>query len=331
MQIGRVKAIKLLDENGVDLTLELNAEHRVRAGEQPVIDVGSLITGDAVVEFMSPTPEQLLVRFDGAGGSPANGMLDENEALLASAQLKAGDFMSGGRVAPNPLDSLLDMQNSFARTLNTLDQAGTQITGLTQDVRRLLGSSDSEIQKLSRQVEATILNFNETLDSVEGLFSDPNLQSALETIATRLPDLVDDTQGVVVQAKQTLAAFEGAGREAEQTMRNVSVLTKPLAEQGDQIVADALRSLNNLDGLLMDLRQLAARVNSSQGTVGKLLDDDRMYYEIINTLQNVEQITRRLEPIIADARIFTDKVARDPARAIDLRGVITGRPSGGIK
>ncbi len=331
VQVGRVKAVKLLDENGVDLTLELDAEYRIRAGEQPQIGTGSLITGDAVVEFVPPTQESLLARFDGAGGAPANGMLDENEGLLASTPIKNGDFLSGGRVAPDPLDALLNMQQSFGTTLTAIEQAGTQVTALAVDVRKMLGSGDGELKKMAQKAEMTIDNFNRTLAVVESLLNDPDLRTAISTVSQRLPELVNDAEEVMLQTKDTLAAFEGVGRETEKTMRNVSGLTEPLAQQGDQIVGDALRALNNLDALLGDLRQVAGRVNNSQGTVGKLLDDDELYYTLVNTLRNVELITRRLQPIVEDARVFSDKVARDPASVIDLRGAITGRPRGGLK
>ncbi len=114
------------------------------------------------------------------------------------------------------------------------------------------------------------------------------------------------------QARSTLASFEGVGRAAEDTMKNVAEFTEPLGENGDKIVEDALRTLNNLDALLADVRQVAAKVNSSQGTIKRLLEDDQLYFSFVRTLENVELLTRRVQPIVEDVRIFSDKVARDP-------------------
>jgi phospholipid/cholesterol/gamma-HCH transport system substrate-binding protein len=297
----------------------------------PRIGKGSIITGDAVVEFTPPTPESLLARFDGTGGSPRDSNLDENENLLASTVIKNGDFLSGGRVAPDPLEALMNMQDSFGTTLNAIETAGNQVTALARDVQRLIGGGDGELQKIAQKADATIDNFNRTLDSIEQLFSDPNLKSAIDTVAARLPELVDDAQNVMKQTEDTLAAFEDVGRATEVTMRNVSEFTEPLGQQGEKLVGDAVRALNNLDALLTDLRQVSARINSSQGTIAKLLDDDQLYYTFVNTLENVETLTRRLQPIVEDARVISDKVARDPASLIDLRGAITGRPRGGLK
>lgn len=332
VQIGRVSAVQLLDEDGVDLTLELDGEYVVRAGELPRIGTGSIITGDAVVEFVPPTPESLVERFDGTGGSPEDGLLDEIETMLASTPIKDGDFLSGGRVAPDPLDTLVNMQASFATTLTAIETAGNQVTALALDVRRMIGSGDGELQKIAQKTEVTIDNFNETLDAIERLFTDPNLKTSIDTLAMRLPELVNEAQLVMQQTENTLAAFEDVGRAAEATMQNVSEFTAPLGEHGEQIVGDAMRALQNLDALLADLRIVATRFSTNEGTVARLLDDDELYYTFINTLHNIETLTRRLQPVVEDARIFTDKAARDPGSVIDLRGALQGRPRGaGLK
>ncbi len=339
VQIGRVKSVQLLDEEGVDLTLELDDKYTVRARELPQIGKGSLITGDAVVEFVPPTADSLVARFDGTGGSPRDGMLDENEMLLASTPIKDGDFFRGGRVAPDPLDALLNMQEGFGSTLSAIENAGNQVTALALDVRKLLGSGDGAMQDLARKVDLTVDNFNNTLNAIEGLFDDPNLKSSLDTLAKRLPDIVNEAEAVMKQTGSTLAAFEDVGRAAEETVKgvtktihHVNQLTEPLGRNGEKLVGDAVRTLDNLDALLTDLRRVAARFNNSQGTVAKLMDDPQLYYTIVNTLDNVETLTRKLEPIVNDVRVFSDKVARQPSSLIDLRGAIHGRPLGaGIK
>ncbi|MCA9160593.1 MAG: MCE family protein [Planctomycetales bacterium] len=339
VQIGRVKSVQLLDEEGVDLTLELDGKYKVRAQELPQIGKGSLITGDAVVEFVPPTQESLITRFDGTGGSPRDGILDENEMLLAATPIQDGDFFRGGRVAPDPLDALLNMQEGFGTTLSAIETAGNQVTALALDVRKLLGSGDGAMQDVARKMDLTIDNFNDTLDAIEGLFNDPNLKSSLDTLAARLPDIVNEAESVMKQTGDTLAAFEDVGRAAEETVRgvtktveHVNQLTEPLGRNGEKLVGDAVRTLDNLNLLLTDLRSVADRFNSGQGTVAKLIDDPQLYYQVMNTLGNIETLTRKLEPIVDDARVFTDKVARQPSSLIDLRGAISGRPLGaGIK
>lgn len=54
VKIGRVTNVELLREGGVLLTLRLDTDKPVLRTEVPRIGTGSLVTGDAVVEFVSP-------------------------------------------------------------------------------------------------------------------------------------------------------------------------------------------------------------------------------------------------------------------------------------
>jgi len=334
--IGRVRRIQLL-EDGVNLTLELDSRYTVRAGEQPRIAKGSLITGDAVVEFIPPTMQSLIARFDGLAGSPADGILDANERALAEAVLKQDDYYSGGIVVPDPLDALVEMQLSFTKTLESIEGAGEQVTALAADLRNMVGGGDGQFRRLAEKAEMTIDNFNQTLTGFNRVFNDSRIEFTLDLIANRLPDLINEAEGVMQQTSETLKAFEGVGRAAEETMQNVASFTEPFADKGSEFIDEARRSVANLNGLVNDLRllsgranSLVARVNEGQGTLARLIEDDQLYYSLVNTLNNVELVTRRLQPIIEDARVFSDKVAREPSRLIDLRGAITGQ-RGGLK
>ena len=346
VKIGRVTKVKLVEPTGndttnpgVNLTMELDSEYKIRASEVAKIGQGSLITGDNVVEFVQSTDEERLRRFDGSAGSPKDGTLDANEQAMANSNLAQGDYLGegAGKVAPDPFEALLKMQESFGPTLASIQRASDQVNGLASDIRQVVGVGDGSegsgpLQKLARKAEETMKNVDDTLIAFNTILSDPKLQAAISATAERLPLLIKEAEGVMTQTKNTIASFEGVGKAAEQTMKNVSDFTKPLGEKGDKIVTDALRTMNNLDALLADIRQVTSKVNNSQGTIQKLLEDDQLYFSFVRTLENVELLTHRMQPIVEDARIFSDKLARDPSQLIGVRGVINGRGAGlGVK
>jgi hypothetical protein len=79
------------------------------------------------------------------------------------------------------------------------------------------------------------------------------------------------------------------------------------------------------------MRVFASRLNSGNGTIARLVDDQQLYFEVIQTIQNVRLLSQRLQPIADDVRIFTDKIARDPGQ-LGVRGALQGRPNGaGLK
>ncbi|MFO0941966.1 MAG: hypothetical protein U0930_14550 [Pirellulales bacterium] len=126
-------------------------------------------------------------------------ILDPNEQTLAEAPIKAGEWYRGGIVAPDPLESLIDMQQSVASTLGAIETAGNQVTALAGDVRRMIGNGDGELGRISRKAEQTIDNFNTTLNSLNRIFNDPRIGSTLDTVAQRLPQIINEAEGVMKQ------------------------------------------------------------------------------------------------------------------------------------
>src|SRR6056297_473822 len=55
IQIGRVAALELLENGRVLLTLKIDARYRLQTDEVCRISTGSLVTGDAVVEWIQAT------------------------------------------------------------------------------------------------------------------------------------------------------------------------------------------------------------------------------------------------------------------------------------
>lgn len=332
VDIGRVVDVNLRDGSaGVDLILEIDSKYQIRNGELYRIGTASLITGDSVVEVLSPTPESLLARFDGAGGAARNGQLDENEQLVAASYLKDTDYIEGGLVAEDPLNAFLKMQDSLGPTFVAVEKAGTQVAALAQDIRGVIGGGDGQLNQLTKKIEGTLENFNQTLDAIENLFANERLKTAIDSTAEGLPKLLNEAESLFAQAKSTIASFEGVGKEAEAAMKNISEFTEPLGDNGEKIIADAMRTLNNMNLLMADLRQLSSRITNSQGTIARLLDDEQLYFSAVNTFENIQQLSERARPIIEDARAFMDKIARDPGQ-LGVRGALTGRGPGlGVK
>lgn len=366
VQIGRVAEVKLLpSDEGVNLVLELDRDVQLLQGETCRIASGSFITGDAIVEFQTPTMSQLLTRFDGVGGGVKDGNLEEAERAFASNLMSEGDYLTGGIVAGDPLDLFVSMQGNFVSTLSAIEQASRRVDSLASSIEGALGGTGGQVNDVAGRFRQTIENFNETVDTIDRVarqFEDARIAEIIGTTAGRLPILFDEAERVMTQTRSTLqefevfannlqtisADFDGIGEDTRQVVRNsnevvrnanevvknlsqsvdnINDFTAPLAGQSEALA----RTFDNLDRSLADVRVFTERLNAGDGTLAKLIEDDELYYSLISTLQNVEQVTTRLQPIVNDVRIFTDKIARDP-RQLGVRGALTNTPaSAGLK
>ncbi len=350
VRIGRVAKVELLEdkeligsqEGGVKLRLELDSSVKIRQGEDCRIKAGSLITGDAIVEFIPATTQSLINRFDGITGTPRNNVLDPDEMQRAQSHLVDGDYLVGGINQPDPMTLIVDMQSNFAGTLSSIDSAARRIDGLAKTFQDVLGGSGDEIQGVVEKTKQTLDTFNQTAGTVQRVFGqveNSKLPEALAKLLEKMPRILDEAEGVVVQTKATLKSFEDVGKNfqevgktANETMKNVEEFTSPLRGEGSRTLQDALKTVNNLNELILDLRQLTQRVNNGQGTIARLIDDDSLYYSLVSTLDNIRRTTEQLQPIMKDARVLSDKLARDPGGQIGVRGILSGRPAGvGLK
>ena len=61
--------------------------------------------------------------------------------------------------------------------------------------------------------------------------------------------------------------------------------------------------------------------------MGKLLNDTELYDGVLETVNNVKDLSYKLEPLVNDLRTFADSIARDP-RQLGVKGAVDLRPAG---
>jgi|694.fasta_scaffold116662_2 phospholipid/cholesterol/gamma-HCH transport system substrate-binding protein len=350
--IGRVSNVVLgPGDAGVNVTMELEKKYEIQKSEMPLITSESLITGDAVIQFVPPSPQSLLDRFDGTVGTPRDGIMDEPERKAMTDIITEGYYSKGGEVAKDPMEALASIGPAFQR----IDQ-------LVLTIQDAIGGDSGPVRDLSATARTTLNNFNETVSSANRILSqveEARIPEAVSRGLNLLPEVLKSAQDTLVQTQKTLKGFEtfsssleGIGTEfegigvdvrqavqnANTAIANIADITEPVKESSDVIVERAVRLMGNLDALAIDLKQFSTRLNSSSGTIAQLIDNPQLYHQTTETIgsiraasANVQAITARLQPIVDDVRIFTDKIARDPGQ-IGVRGALSGRTLGtGLK
>ncbi|XZE44579.1 MlaD family protein [Pirellulaceae bacterium SH467] len=350
--IGRVSNVYLRPGfEGVDVTLELEKKFPIQRLEMPMIVSESLITGDAAIEFVSPTQDSLLKRFDGSVGTPKDGILDEMERLESQGTVPDLYYSYGGEVAKDPQEALAAVGPAFER-----------FEEIAATIQEALGTGTGPIRNLADSAQSTLDNINMTVGTINRVatqIEEAKIADAVARGLNLLPDVFQEAQSTLAQTQRTLKGFEtfsgsleGLGKEfegiganvreavnnANVAIANIAEITEPIKENSDVIVAQATNLLGNLDMLSRDLRVFANKLNNSNGTIAQLVENPQLYHQATATLrniqaasENVQAITARLQPIVDDVRVFTDKVARDPGQ-VGVRGALSGRTLGtGLK
>ena len=300
--IGRVSDVQLLDEGGVLLSLKLEKDKPVRMNEYPRISTGSLVTGDAIVEFV----------------------LDENNPN--TDLLKDGDFLPDGVVVHDPFEVLMSLEGRMADAFTSIEVTATK-AGRILDNLQWLGTDRERFDQIMQKTEQALDSFNSAMRSVDEVLGDEQIRRQLRGALADLPAVFREAKLTLEDTRRTLSSFENVTRRADANLQNLEQFTQPLSERGDRIIASVEGSAANLDALLEQLVHLTQNINRGQGTVGRLISDEEIYLQIKSTVENIDDLSKKLRPILNDVRVFTDKIARDPSQ-LGVKGALDRKPTG---
>jgi phospholipid/cholesterol/gamma-HCH transport system substrate-binding protein len=299
LPIGRVASVEDTDD-GALITMDIQDGKHIKSNELGRIQTS--LVGDAVIEFMQVS-------------SPIG------------AATVAPDATVKGKYVSNPMDMMADMQGDLKLTIMSLGDAGKEVAELADRVNQVLGENDMQrVKQLVESTDRAMVQFTQVTTNINDVIGDPLFKQQLKDGLSQLPSLVGDARAI-------MGALQGALRSADENLKNLQGLTGPLGDRGTAIVATLEQSVRNLEELLGQVAQLTRNVNNSEGTVGLLIRDRAIYDNLNQTIAQANaavgdvrkivgnpELSRRIDQILYNVWVLTDKLARDPARL--ARGIV---------
>jgi phospholipid/cholesterol/gamma-HCH transport system substrate-binding protein len=227
-----------------------------------------------------------------------------------------------GNVGANPVQDLGKLEADLGMVSKSLSGASEEVRELAHNINGMLGNGDpNRLKRLVDKTEASMDSMQRTLNDVDKIVGDPKMQANMRKSLDDLPETLH-------QMQESFHAIQKTTALADENLKNLEGVTRPLSEQGEQMVHHAHQSIRELDELLAQMSQFSRGLNSSQGTLGQLMNSPELYQQLTEAASNINDLTHRLQPILNDVRDFTDKIARHP-EVLGVRGAIDRSP--GIK
>jgi phospholipid/cholesterol/gamma-HCH transport system substrate-binding protein len=156
---------------------------------------------------------------------------------------------------------------SFDETMAKLNQIGDSIQKVTgsfagADVGNNLSSLIAEIQRTSEEIRALVAENRATVGSAVR-----NFDQVGAVLAQELPRLSSQTQRALDQISQVIGENRG---NLSASMANTRDLTAKLQTSVD------------------NLNRISDKIASGEGTIGKLVNDDKAYNEVLSTLDSIQ-------------------------------------------
>lgn len=317
--IGRVSQVTM-DKDGVLVEAKIDKKHDIYMSEAAEVGSVSMINDDAIIQIIPGKGEFNDVPV------PNGAWIDETHVKLSMSDAFS-EIIELREVVESRIDQAAVAVEQASRSIS---QTSDQIGLVAVSVNDALNNEEGELRQflrrwksVSEKAEVALDNFSDVMVNVNEIVGDEDVGKSID----KIPELLTKADELLSVTTETVASFKEISTTVDQNLRNLEGLTGPLGENGDQIVADVQTALNDVDAMINQVTQFLETVNKGEGSVGLLLNDPELYKSLLRTMQNVEEVTRRIQPIVNDVRTLTSKLATDP-RQLGARGLLDNRPIG---
>lgn len=171
-------------------------------------------------------------------------------------------------------------------------------------IKRGLGSSYIEMRADTERPVTGFLHDEMVFAGSVGMNSEffpPQVQKKLEDLVDSIALLSKNTNAIIGDTdnqsniKKTLENITLATAQATDTLKSLQQFSDVGTERLDEVTA-------GLDGAMKELRLLVAKINDGQGSAGKLINDGRLYENLLDSSKELEMALEQLKKWAADAR-----------------------------
>ena len=294
--IGRVTKVELIGERQDRVRVTTAIENTYKILHSDVVRINVSLLGDAELQVVN------------------------GHNHLPNTPVAPGETITGV-VINSPTQTLANIEPAVTEAARALTDASDQVRQLAGHVDKLLGNNNGQFNRLLTKTERSLDLFQTTMTNVDSIIGDRETNAKLRQGLAELPTTLK-------QAQDALALIQRTSAHAERNLENLEGFTKPLGERGEAIIDNADQSVRRLDEILGQLQEFSRQLNGREGSLGQLIHNPELYQNLSEAASNVNELSRRLRPILEDVRAFTDKIARHP-EVLGINGAL--HKSSGIK
>jgi phospholipid/cholesterol/gamma-HCH transport system substrate-binding protein len=147
-------------------------------------------------------------------------------------------------------------------------------------------------EKLNRLVDG----FSQLVESANEIVGDVNNQENLRAALANLPETTR-------QAEATLREFQELATVATETLKSADA-------QVETLVVAMVGTSEELSKTMSGLRVVLEKANSGEGTVGRLLNDGKMYEKLVENAQQMRKLMEEIESLVKEIEAFVAKARK---------------------
>ncbi|MDT0647668.1 MlaD family protein [Zunongwangia sp. F260] len=152
---------------------------------------------------------------------------------------------------------------------------------------------NDRLTPLQSKVENTIVSADSLLTALNVILNDTTRNNIRQTFQ----DLGETARSIKGTAQTLEGIVQGNSEKLDRTFTNLDEMSGNLNNLSDTISnIDVQRMVNDVENAISNFEEVSAKLNSGEGTAGKLLNDDDVY-------NNLERATKQLEELLQDVKL----------------------------
>lgn len=239
---------------------------------------GVVVHVDVEGQYALPKTAKVFVATSLIGlGRPAIQLVVE-DPLDTSRLPTDGSAVIPGEMIRN-IDQLLppDMQATLMKATNDIGELAAALVPAAKNLSRLLEErniQDVDVQKFTANLDTLAQRFDASLKNLNAIIGDEQNQANFKAALANVRRV---SESAITLADNAAAISE----EGKQTIKEMTALMRRLTATADHVSA----VLQQMEGTL-------AQINQGQGTFGLLLNDNRLYEELV---LSAKRLTKALD------------------------------------
>lgn len=315
--IGRVAKVELVPGKGVLITARIFNDHKLYHDQE--CHLTSTLLGDASLRMIT---------------LPKNAEGDHPHT-----EIKPGELIYGQTMV-DPTMLVAQMQEKLTVAIDDVTDAATKLTQVATTTNDMLEENRANVKdiminarNITSHSSTIVTNFSKILDDefcTNIQTSVTNLREATEHLPMtmeKVDQTLDEMKNTIQLTSSTISSMtermsttiEGVETlvgTMNSSMVNIQKITEPFADQ--EVTGKWIANLTNI---LRNMDAFTETLNRKDTTLGLLLYDRTMYDKMTQTMSLVSELPRKLDPILFNAQVLTEKLAQHP-ELLGLRGAL---------
>ena len=158
---------------------------------------------------------------------------------------------------------------------------------LKYKIEDLLGSTDSVLAVVQNIFnEQTRENLSKSFASIKNTIK--NLQSATSTLDTFMTDQKTKMGEIIGNTASVTANLRNNNEKITKSLSNLMAFTDSLSQ------SDIKQTIQKTNTSVLKLNEILEKMNSGEGTISQLLNNDTLYNYVVNVTVNLNKLLRDL-------------------------------------